>query len=247
MGVRGVVTELGWKMHIVRSGEQSRGDKSRTVGSYQVYHDGKAVDGLSGGTAEPPGPSGNGPPDCGLCIAPGTYSLSTQDGDCYATIGFVVGTDRQRIRKPALALLGTGLRTDILIHPGHGYLASLGCLNLTNDALLEPEDIDFVDSLHRTIELIEDLRHFCGLKFPAGQRLSHSECFNRHRRVAGFSVGLQEHFIRLRPRHAIDTANIRSTRNVQFPPKAATSPVTAFDPAISPEPLIQAVAFRMID
>jgi hypothetical protein len=65
-----------------------------------------------------------------------------------------------------LALLGTGLRTDILIHPGHGYLASLGCLNLTNDALLEPEDIDFVDSLHRTIELIEDLRHFCGLKFP---------------------------------------------------------------------------------
>jgi hypothetical protein len=162
-----VIPRPGWELRVRRSGEQARGGQVRTVGTYQVYHNGTPVDGLAGGTAEPRGPGDNRAADSGLCIEPGSYPLSTQDGEAYSTIGFVVRTDPQTIRKPALALLGTGVRTDILIHPGHGYLASLGCLNPTSEGMLEKDDIDFVDSLHRTIELIENLREFCGCSFPS--------------------------------------------------------------------------------
>jgi hypothetical protein len=63
-------------------------------------------------------------------------------------------------------LLSTGNRTEILIHPGHGFLASIGCINLTAKLASGKSDIPFVDSRDRVIGAIQDLRSYLGSSFP---------------------------------------------------------------------------------
>ena len=124
------ITGQGWEIHVDRQSEQTRGSKTRTVGTYQVFHDGKPatstilVDGvqvpLSGTTAESRGPGQNAAPATTAKpsrILAGRYPLKTSGGPLYVTNGY---RDDLQIAKamPGLELRKTGNRTDILIHPG---------------------------------------------------------------------------------------------------------------------------------
>jgi hypothetical protein len=80
------ITAKGWELHVVRSGEQSRGDRKRTIGTYTIYHDGAAT-ALTGISVEAKGPGNNQLKGCCRCIEPGIYSLATHDGEHYKTIG----------------------------------------------------------------------------------------------------------------------------------------------------------------
>jgi hypothetical protein len=52
------------------------------------------------------------------------------------------------------------------VHPGHGFLASVGCINLTAPLKSASTDIPFVDSRDRVIAAINDLTTFAGTSFP---------------------------------------------------------------------------------
>ena len=69
-----------WEIRITRNSTQRRASdgKVRTVGTYQVFHDGSPVAGLAGMTAESRGPGSN--TEKRRRIKPGTYALATQDG-----------------------------------------------------------------------------------------------------------------------------------------------------------------------
>jgi hypothetical protein len=157
-----------WELRLTRSGEQARGAKSRTVGRYQVFHDGAAVPALSGATAETRGPGANAPVGNNRCIAAGTYNLHIQSGAKYATIGFTSNVNPVALRRPGLLLLPTGARVGILIHPARGFLWSVGCINPATSLASASSDIDFNDSRTRIIALIDDLKAFLGPAFPTG-------------------------------------------------------------------------------
>jgi hypothetical protein len=86
------ITGQGWEIHIQRVKGQTRGNETRTVGTYQVFHDGKpavaaTIDGaqvpLSGTTAESKGPGQNATPATEAKpsrILPGRYPLKTSGG-----------------------------------------------------------------------------------------------------------------------------------------------------------------------
>lgn len=173
------ITGQGWEIHVRRLSEQRRGSRRRTVGAYQVFHDGRAaapvpVGGvsvpLSGTTAESPGPGQNDHPATEAApsrILPGRYPLKTSGGPTHVTTGF--RSDLQiRSRMPGVELRKTGNRTDILIHPGKNeFLSSTGCINLCTSLPDEEEDIDYAGSRRRVIALIEDMRRFLG-NLPSG-------------------------------------------------------------------------------
>ncbi len=156
-----------WELHIRRTGEQVAGSKRRTVGVYQVFHNGNPVAGLSGATAETRGPGANAPAGNNRCIEPGSYNLHIQDGEKYATIGYTANTNPASLRRPGLLLLPTGQRVGILIHPARGFLWSVGCINPAGPLPNAVASIDFLDSRRRVIALIDDLRAFCGSAFPS--------------------------------------------------------------------------------
>jgi len=174
------ITGKGWEMQIVRLGIHDKGDRPRTYGTYQVFHDGKPVQALSGHVCECSGPSDkvNG---SGHRIPHGRYEVWTQFGK-YKTIGFRTDPNPPGEQPmPALGLRdpgnpnGVGERTGILIHPGHPknpdhpvapYLSSIGCINLTKP--LKPADrMDFLESRERVIALIDDLRNFAPAAFDS--------------------------------------------------------------------------------
>ena len=119
----------GWVLRVIRTGEHLRASRKRTVGTYEILHDGAATR-LSGMTVEAKGPGDNAVNGNRRCVEAKGYSLATQDGDHYKTIGYMVSDDSDRTPKPGIELLNTGARSEILIHPGHGFLASIGCINL---------------------------------------------------------------------------------------------------------------------
>ena len=86
------IEKTGWEFHIVRSSEQRRATdgKRRTVGTYQVFHDGvkQTGAGLSGTVAETRGPGANRPAANNRRIEPGRYPLFTQNGRKYVTLNF---------------------------------------------------------------------------------------------------------------------------------------------------------------
>lgn len=160
----------GWEIHIHRRKVQVRamGGRRRTVGMYQVFHDGvpQLGFGLSGTTAEPGGPGANAPENNGLRIEAGRYALATQAGKNYVTIGFRDSTNPFASPKPGILLLGTNKRTSILIHPGRGFLRSTGCINLCARLQDASEGIDYPASRSRVISVINDLQAFIGHQFP---------------------------------------------------------------------------------
>lgn len=164
------ITGSGWELHIVRESEQKRASdgKRRTVGRYQVFHDGAAQAGpdLSGLMAESRGPGANRPQGNGKRVEEGTYPLFTQAGEKYVTWDYADTESLTIFPRPGFELKGTGERTEILIHPGLGFLASIGCLNPCASLPDARETITYKSSRRRVIALIEDMKAFLGDDFP---------------------------------------------------------------------------------
>jgi hypothetical protein len=146
-------------MHIVREKEQRRASdgKRRTVGKYQVFHDGVAQSGpsMSGTVAESRGPGANKPRGNGKRVEEGRYPLATQDSE-----------SETAKPKPGFELTSTGQRAEILVHPGRGFLASVGCINPCTSLPKATELITYAPSRKRVIALIEDMKAFLGSDFP---------------------------------------------------------------------------------
>jgi len=102
----------------------------------------------------------------GVRIAPGRYKLATQDGKKYATINYAQNANPAALRRPGIELTGTGTRSEILIHPGIGFLASIGCINLCTSLPNAGEPITFAGSRNRVIAMIDDMKAFLGAGFP---------------------------------------------------------------------------------
>jgi hypothetical protein len=160
----------GWELHIVRKTEQARSSdgKRRTVGVYQVFHDGvkQTGAGLSGTVAETRGPGANRPAGNNRRVLPGRYPLFSQDGSKYVTIGFKESNSFGASPKPGLELKETDKRLEILIHPGRGFLSSIGCINPCTSLPNAGEAIDYIPSRNRVIAIINDLKAFAGTGFP---------------------------------------------------------------------------------
>ncbi|HEV2842930.1 MAG TPA: hypothetical protein VGW39_16535 [Chthoniobacterales bacterium] len=166
----------GWEFHIVRKSEQRRpSGKRRTVGEYQIFHDGvkQTGAGLSGRVAETRGPGANKPAGNNRRVEEGRYPVFTQDGEKYVTIGYKESESATAKPKPGLELKETGQRSEILIHPGQGFLASIGCINPCTSLPSAAELIDFVPSRKRVIAIINDVKAFAGSAFPTknGKRI----------------------------------------------------------------------------
>ena len=65
-------------------------------------------------------------------------------------------------RKPGFELKDTGERTEILVHPGHDFLASVGCINPCTSLPDADETITYASSRRRVIALIEDIKGYAG-------------------------------------------------------------------------------------
>ena len=169
------ISGQGWELHVNRVSEQTKNGKSRTVGTYQVHHNGAPVthtikvDGvdvpLSGTTAESRGPSQNDAPATSANpsrIVAKNYRLAISGGPTYLTRNY---RQDERIADgmPGIELLDTRNRTDILIHPGKDeFLSSIGCINLCTRLPDADEIINYRGSRRRVIALIEDMRQFLG-------------------------------------------------------------------------------------
>ncbi len=97
------ITGQGWELHVVRKTTHSRSvgtSRIRTVGTYQVFHDGTAQTGpgLAGTMAESKGPGKNAPAGNGRRIEEGRYPLSTQNGAHYKTWTMNLRKTSARIR-----------------------------------------------------------------------------------------------------------------------------------------------------
>jgi len=169
------ITGKGYELHVVRGATQTRTTgtvRARQVGTYAVYHDGIPRPGLSGTVAECAGPGDNSPNGNAhdRCVELGTYQLWTQYGMKYRTLGYnraaAAATDHTITPRPGLELKPTGSRTEILIHPGIGFLASVGCLNLSDALPTSKVEINFASSRQRVIAVIDDLRAYVGANFP---------------------------------------------------------------------------------
>lgn len=163
------ISGQGWEIHIERKTVQRRASdgKPRTVGTYQVYHDGVAVQGLSGTAAESGGPGDNSVAMNGKRVEAGRYPLWTQDGTKYDTIGYSQSLTTNARPKPGIELKQTGRRSEILIHPGvNGFLSSIGCINLCTRLPDAAEIISYPGSRRRVIAAIDDMKQFLGVDFP---------------------------------------------------------------------------------
>ncbi len=165
------ITGNGWEFLITRKTEQKRKSdgKRRTVGTYQVFHNGvkQTGAGLSGTVAETRGLGANKPAGNNRRIEVGRYPLFTQAGTNYVTIGFKDSESPTAKPKPGIELKKTGQRSEILIHPGRGFLSSVGCINPCTSLPNEKEMIDYVPSRKRVIAIINDLKAFAGAGFPS--------------------------------------------------------------------------------
>jgi len=154
----------GWEMLIKRQREQRRESdgKRRTVGTYQVFHNGRKQTGadMSGTVAESRGPGANKPAENGKRIEEGRYPLFTQAGTKYVSIGYKESTSSTAKPKPGFELKSTGQRSEILIHPGQGFLASVGCINPCTSLPSASTLITYETSRRRVISLIEDMKAF---------------------------------------------------------------------------------------
>lgn len=164
------ITGIGWELHITRHSEQRRTSdgKRRTVGAYHVYHDGvkQTDEDLSGTVAETRGPGANAPEGNNRRVAEGRYPLYTQDGTKYVSIGYKESDSKSAKPKPGLELKKVQPRSEILIHPGIGFLSSIGCINPCTSLPNAEEMIDFAHSRRRVIAIIENLKSYEGSAFP---------------------------------------------------------------------------------
>jgi hypothetical protein len=153
--------------------ERRRGGGVRTVGNYDVFFRGQKVGGLEGMVLETYGPGDNTATGTAYHrrVEARTYPLGTHSSDGsvpkYATQGYTSSTTPFAKTRPAIRLDKTGYRGGILMHPGGGFLASIGCLNLSRPLSGPNDNIDYVDSRARVIAIIEDMRAKLGSAFPS--------------------------------------------------------------------------------
>ena len=186
------ITGQGWEIHVQRVKEQTRGNRTRTVGTYQVFHDGEPAAAIASGrpgaafrhhrriegarperhTRDQANPSR---------ILPGRYPLKTSGGPTYVTTGF--RRDLQiEPQMPGIELRKTGNRTDIFIHPGKNeFLSSIGCINPCTSLPDANENIDYPGSRRRVIALIEDMKRSWATSRRRRRRDSQRLCHYRRR------------------------------------------------------------------
>ena len=92
--------------------------------------------------------------------------MATQDGTAFKTYGYVENDDPNDFPQPGLELTDTGDRTEILIHPGQGFLFSVGCINPCTNLPNANEPIGYVGSRRRVLAIIADMKTFLGADFP---------------------------------------------------------------------------------
>jgi hypothetical protein len=156
----------GWELLITRVRQDKRNKSTRTVGKYQVFHNGAPVAALSGVVAESPGPGDNSKAGNKRRVEAGRYPLRTQAGKKYVTLDYTKNTNPAALPRPGLELANTNKRSEILIHPGRGFLWSVGCINPGKSLANAASNLEFVDSRTRAIALIDDLKAFLGQSFP---------------------------------------------------------------------------------
>jgi len=162
------ITGKGWELHVERVTVHTKGSRERTFGRYQVFIKGIAQPALSGFICEAEGPGDNSRTGKNKRrVEAGRYQLSTQFGK-YRSIGYA-GEDAPEGEEPmpGFRLENRGVRTDILVHPGHPptlYLSSIGCLNPTEK--IGPRQVmNYWDSRRRVIALLESLKAFVPTAF----------------------------------------------------------------------------------
>jgi hypothetical protein len=173
------VTGQSWELHVVRKSTQIRSvgkSRIRTVGTYQVFHNGTAQTGagMAGTMAESKGPGKNAPAGNGRRIEAGRYPLSTQDGAHFKTWNYDATENVGKNPKPGFLVLETDKRVGILVHPGkNSFLSSIGCFNPCTSLPNAEEQIDYKPSRARVIAMIEDMKVFIGGDFPSrnGRRI----------------------------------------------------------------------------
>lgn len=165
------VPSSGFCIHVQRLREEKRASKSfsRTIGEYQCYWNGTAIQGLSGQLAERGGPGDNttaigNAKD--LRIKAGIYLLAVHRGSRYRTSGYTTNLSTTATPRPGILLKKTEERTAILIHPGGDYVWSVGCLNPTSSLVDSKSPIDFVDSRTRVIAIIDAMKELLQGSFP---------------------------------------------------------------------------------
>ena len=164
------ISGSGWEIHLIRDLEQRRESdgKRRTVGRYQIFHDGATQTGpdMSGAFAETRGPGDNSTVGNNRRVEQGRYTLRTQGGTKYKTFGYELSGSSGASPKPGIELRGCEPRSEILIHPGRGFLSSIGCINLCTNLPDAAEAITYTSSRRRVIAMLDDMREFLGHAFP---------------------------------------------------------------------------------
>jgi hypothetical protein len=157
----------GFILQVVRKRTEYREGMGhcRTVGEYQAFFNRQPVAELQGFIYEQKGPGDN--TETGRAnarrIAAGSYPLLTQDGTKYKTYHYSGGT---AYPKPGILVGNTGYRQAIVIHPGSGYLSSIGCLNPSLPLTGADANLDFTETRLRTIKLMDTMRQLLGDRFP---------------------------------------------------------------------------------
>src|SRR4051794_26693792 len=104
------ISGTGWEIHLMRDSVQIRASdgKRRTVGRYQIFHDGVAQAGpdMSGAFAGTRGPGDNSAAGNNRRIEQGRYTLLTQGGTKYKTFGYSASASSGAIPKPGIELTG---------------------------------------------------------------------------------------------------------------------------------------------
>jgi flagellum-specific peptidoglycan hydrolase FlgJ/N-acetylmuramoyl-L-alanine amidase len=156
-----------------RRTEQRRGAGIRTVGNYEVFFRGQKIRDLEGMVFETYGPGDNTATGTAYHrrVEAKTYPLGTHSSDGlvpkYATHGYTASTAAFAQSRPAIRLDKTGYRGGILMHPGGGFLSSIGCLNLSRPLTGPDDNIDYADSRERVVAIIEDMKARLGSTFPS--------------------------------------------------------------------------------
>jgi hypothetical protein len=166
------ISNKGFCIHLRRIRQEKRAlaDYSRTVGDYQCYWNGTAIDKLKGQIVERGGPGDN-TTEVGdnrdLRIREGVYRLAIQLGTRYKTYRYdEEDTSYSGKPKPGLLLEDTDERSAILIHPGQDYVNSIGCMNPASGLTDANSMIEFMDSRNQVIAIIEAMKSKMGAKFP---------------------------------------------------------------------------------
>jgi hypothetical protein len=118
-------------------------------------------------------------------IAAGRYALSTHSGEKdkkrnivkYQTNGYIKSPGIQDLPRPAIRYLSTGHREGILIHPGNGYIWSIGCFNPGKNLKTADDNLKFAESRSMVIAIIEDTKSYLGSRFPKSNNVEIPNAF----------------------------------------------------------------------